>query len=214
VQRREVIGMGLDRLHDFFAASVTASAALLGLLFVAINIQPERTFGDDASGHRLAVATSTFVALGNVLFLSLGGLLPHLNLGAVAVIAGIGGAVNTLLLLDDLRRRAFQVAARTLLITAGILLLYALQVWWGLDLLRHPDDSGAVEGLTYLLLFAYLAGLERAWELLGGPEHHLVKAVRQRRHGPSPERGAEAAPSGREPSLPHTAGAQHRPAEE
>ena len=54
----------------------------------------------------------------------------------------------------------------------------------------------------------------RAWELLGGTEYRLFRAIRQHRRRPPPARGAEAVPPGREPALTQARRVQHRPAEE
>jgi hypothetical protein len=68
---------GFAELHEFFAASVGAAAALIGLLFVAISVAPERTFGPAAEIERRLNAERAFTALGNVFFVSLGALLPN-----------------------------------------------------------------------------------------------------------------------------------------
>ncbi len=167
-----------DTLHDFFVASIGASAALIGLLFVTISIQTEQIFGAEASGERLAFAGSAFIALVNVFFASLIGLLPHLNFGLVAVL-GASGFVNSLLLLRDLRYRGSQSPA-------------PLEIWWGGQLLLHPDDLAALDSVTYVLVFAYGIGLARAWELLGGSDYGLVWLLLQKRRGGASGAGRDA----------------------
>jgi hypothetical protein len=44
----------------FFAASLAADGALIGLLFVAIAIEPERTFGKEAAQERELAASLAF----------------------------------------------------------------------------------------------------------------------------------------------------------
>jgi membrane associated rhomboid family serine protease len=55
----------------FFAASIGASGALIGLLFIAISIAPERTVGTMATPERAAVAGAAFTARSNVFFIAL-----------------------------------------------------------------------------------------------------------------------------------------------
>src|SRR5205823_252942 len=71
--------------QPFFAASMGAAAALLGLLFVAVSIAPERTVGAGAPIERQMVAESVFTALINAFFVSMGGASPGIPLGAVAL---------------------------------------------------------------------------------------------------------------------------------
>ena len=60
----------------FFVGSMAASAALVGLLFVAVSIKPERITARGAPPEPQAVAASAYIALVNAYFISLGGSIP------------------------------------------------------------------------------------------------------------------------------------------
>ena len=165
-----------DTYHDFFLASVGASAALIGLLFVAISLAPERVFGSNATGERLAFAVGAFIALVNIFFISLAGLLPFLNIGIVIVVAGGSGLVNTVLLITEIWQRRIQQGGRGRILLLGSLAIYALETWWGVELLRQPTRTSALENVTSVLLVAYAVALARAWELLGGQDYSLIRA--------------------------------------
>lgn len=164
-----------DTYHDFFLASVGASAALIGLLFVAISLAPEGVFGTAATGERLTFAVSAFIALGNIFFISLAGLLPFLNIGIPIVVAGSSGLVNTLLLVVDIWQRRIRRGGRGRILLLGSLAIYVLQTWWGIELLRHPTRTSVLENVTSVLLVAYAVALARAWELLGGQDYSLIR---------------------------------------
>src|SRR5258708_30910961 len=51
-----------EAFHDYFIASTGAGAALVGLLFVAVSIAPERTVMRSAPAERRAVALSAYTA--------------------------------------------------------------------------------------------------------------------------------------------------------
>ena len=70
---------------NFFIASASAGAALVGLLFVAVSIAPEQMVTRRAPMERQAVAGSAFTALMNAFFISLLALIPHFNIGFVIV---------------------------------------------------------------------------------------------------------------------------------
>ena len=163
----------------FFMASSGAAAALLGLLFVAVSIAPERTVASGAPLARQAVAASTFSAMLNAFFISLIALLPNSdprsasNAGIGAAILGTLGLVNSLrlawMLLKEvlkewrgwmsLVRRAFLVVA------AGV--IYGYELYYGGRLIAQPTDIGALYTLAGLIVAVYGVGLTRAWELLG-----------------------------------------------
>lgn len=70
---------------NFFIASASAGAALVGLLFVAVSLAPENIVTRRAPMERQAVAGSAFTALMNAFFISLFALIPHFNFGFVIV---------------------------------------------------------------------------------------------------------------------------------
>ncbi len=164
-----------ETYHDFFLASVGASAALIGLLFVAISIAPERVFGTAATGDRQAFAVSAFILLGNIFFISLAALLPYLNIGLAIVVAGGSGLVNTLLLGVDIWQRRLRWGGRGSTLLLGSLAIYVLETWWGSELLRQRDRTSALENVSAVLLVAYAVALARAWELLGGQDYSLIR---------------------------------------
>jgi hypothetical protein len=154
--------------QSFLSASVQASAALIGLLFVSISIAPERVFGGTAESRRQAQALSAFTALANVFFISFFSLIPNISLGPI--ITGIAGVavlqtLGLLLLLPQWRRE--HALRRGLFLFLLSAVIYGGEIEVGISLWIKPLDSGALTGLLEILLGAYAIGLGRAWELLG-----------------------------------------------
>ena len=140
---------------------------MIGLLFVAVSVAPERVFGRAASGEQTYRASSAFFVLANGLFVSLGALLPSLNLANILLPAGAAGLISMGLLILDLRRERRWVGFNVLLLL-GSIGIYAGEVWNALSLLRHPDSLAVIDAETYVLLAGYVVGLARAWDLVGG----------------------------------------------
>lgn len=161
---------------NFFVASTSAGAALVGLLFVAISIAPEHTVMAGAPLERQAVATNAFTSLLNAFFISLGALAPKTNLGWITVIMALAGTSGSLTMgWNLLRHRArWQNVLRTLLLLVGSLIVYGYELYFGLDLIKNPQDTGIVFILTELLIVVYAIGLIRAWELLGARRYGLL----------------------------------------
>lgn len=170
---------------NFFLATAGAGGALIGLLFVAISINPERTFGEGAPRERQAVAGSAFTALVNAFFVSTAALIPGESLGPVAIAMSIVGLLNTFragaqLVVYQLhlpRRGARDLAlriARSATILLISLVLYTFEFTNALDLTQHPAITGDVYAICALILAIYGVGLTRAWELLGAPRTGML----------------------------------------
>jgi hypothetical protein len=165
-----------DVFHDFFVASTGAGAALVGLLFVAVSIAPERTVTTEAPVERRAVAFSAYTCLLNAFFLSLAALLPQANLGLAALVLSAIGLANQCFLTWDLfrhvKRSWLSIVRGMVLIVAGFL-LYGGELYNALLLTLSPNNVAVISTLADLLLGIYALGLTRAWQLLGGRSHGL-----------------------------------------
>src|SRR5438270_3920757 len=138
---------------NFFIASTSAGAALVGLLFVAISIAPEHTVMAGAPVERQAVATSAFTSLVNAFFISLGALIPGSNnFGWITLIMGLTGVSSSLSMgWNLLRHRPRQQSVlRNLVLLVGSLIVYGYELYFGFDLIKNPQDTAAVFILTQL----------------------------------------------------------------
>jgi hypothetical protein len=179
--------------QPFFTASVAASSALIGLLFVSVSIAPERIFGEHAEAQKTAQAVSAFSALANVFFISLTSLIPGVVPGLVVTAVGVASILQLLSLLLRVRGwrgRGIQAirGAVLFLVSAAI---YGTEIYLGIVLWLHPESVGAQVGLLEVLLGAYAIGLSRAWQLLGAPRSGLLSYFldsleRRRPPGPKP----------------------------
>jgi hypothetical protein len=153
--------------QPFLTASVAASAALIGLLFVSISIAPERVFGEKAESRRMAQALSSFTALTNVFFISFSSLIPGAPIGPLVTVIAIPALLQTAgLLLLYPQWRAQGALRRGLFLFVISVGIYGYEMAIGIQLWMRPS-GGALSGLLGLLLGAYAIGLGRAWELLG-----------------------------------------------
>jgi hypothetical protein len=169
---------------NFFLACAGAGGALIGLLFVAVSINPGRTFGRAARSERQAIATNAFTAIFNSFFVSTIALLPgNVFGGAALVFAGLG-ILNTLIV--AYRLLTYQVQryhgssdlalhiVRGLFVLVGSLVLFSFEAVAAWDLLRHPHSLDDINMLGILVLASYGLGLTRAWELLGAPRSGIT----------------------------------------
>jgi hypothetical protein len=162
----------------FFTASVAASAALIGLLFVSVSIAPERVFGQQSDAVRQAQALSAFSALANVFFISLMSLVPGVLFGPVVTVVSIPAILQTLALLGLARQwHAAGIVARGLFLFLFSAALYGYELTLGIQMWREPTSKGALVNVLFVLMGAYAVGLGRAWELLGAPRGGLISYV-------------------------------------
>jgi hypothetical protein len=167
--------MTIPDFTSFFVASAGAGAALVGLLFVAVSVNPGRNAGPAAPPERQAVAASAYTALINAFFISMAALIASDSLGGAAIVLGSASIIGSLRLIGDLfePHLSRQSYARRVGFIALCLLVYGLQVFYGLQYLRYPRDVGWAYSIVYLLLAIYATGLTRAWQLLGARRRGL-----------------------------------------
>jgi hypothetical protein len=162
----------------FFAASAGAGAALMGLLFVAVSIAPERTVGSTASLVRQASSFTVFTAMANAFFVSLSALVPKANVGYAALALSLIGIVSTLSLSVrlSLRGLTWTNALPRFTLVAASFTAYGFELYDSIRLLVDASDVSAVDAITTLMLAIYGIGLVRAWELIGAHRQGFLLA--------------------------------------
>lgn len=161
---------------NYFLASTSAGAALVGLLFVAISVAPGRFFGHDALPERQVVAASAFSALVNAFFVSLTALIPGMNVGGVALVMGgfaLFGTVQQMRKLWDSHNGVLYLVRRVSLPVSS-LVIYGFEITNGISLIQHGMRVEPLYSLAVLLLVIYGVGLTRAWQLLGAPRSGML----------------------------------------
>lgn len=170
--------------HDFFLGEAGASGALVGLLFVAISVSPERITGKGAGIIEQSRASSALTALLLPLTLALVGLLPDAQLGYPAIIVSAAG----LLLVAATVRRLFSVdrsqreSPRGLVGLASFTAVLGFTLAYGIVALAQPHYTVAVDAIAAASIATLLLGVDRAWALIGGRDRgrrtSLVDLVR------------------------------------
>ena len=185
---------------QFFSGAATIAGALVGLLFVALSVSPERLRGTHASVEHQAIASTAFTALVDALFVSLIGLQPGGGLDFGAVILGTVGLTSSCGLAIRLwRARAGEdLSQRWPYLLGFIIAVYAAQVITGLTLRTPSSQADATVTFVYAL---FAIGIARSWELLGleggGPLDLLARSLGVRQlpaeppPGPDPVHGGE-----------------------
>jgi hypothetical protein len=167
----------------YFATVATAAAALIGLLFVAVSQRDETIFGIDARPGGEALAITAFTGLVNSFTVSLLAVLPTGRIGVAATVLAVLSIVTILRLHSRLH------AARNLTVLVITMVVYAIQLSYGITLIISPHSSGRLADLAYVLFATLLVSLQRAWALLRGTELRQAAGA-SATAGPSGEQGA------------------------
>ena len=153
----------------YFATMATAAAALIGLLFVAISQRDETIFGSHATPGGEALAITAFTGLVNSFVVSLLSLLPSGRIGIVATVMAVSSIITIVRLNSRLR------AARSGIVLVITLIVYVIQLSYGITLISSPHGGGRLTDLAYVLFVTLLVSLQRAWSLQRGA--HLRQAT-------------------------------------
>jgi hypothetical protein len=151
---------------QFFSGTATVAGALVGLLFVALSVSPERLRNVTGSVEHQAIAATAFTALVNALFVSLIGLQPGggLDYGAV-ILGGLGMTSSIGLAVRLWRARVAEALSRRWPYLLGfIIVVYTAQVITGFA----ADSASSQADLSVTFLYIMFGiGISRSWELLG-----------------------------------------------
>lgn len=160
-----------DGFHDFLLASAGVAGALIGLLFVAISVAPDRLLSEDASQSHRVRASTALTTFTNALSVALFALIPGVGVGSTASVVAIVGLLFVAASLVSLLRiyRTHPGELRDAGFLLGVAVVFALQLWFGLRLAADEGDVGAARGVCVLVVVCFLIGIARAWELIGGP---------------------------------------------
>jgi hypothetical protein len=164
--------------HDFFAGCATVSGALIGLLFVAISVSPEKLAGDSASADHQVKAGAAFSALINTLVIALIALLPATNLGPASIaLAAAGLASTTGLIILLWREHKEKIRPGQVVLLVVLIVLYGLQLANAVRLDGSPHDVNAVDNQAVLAIVFFLFAIARAWQLVGARDTSLLSTV-------------------------------------
>lgn len=194
--------------HDFFGGCATVAGALIGLLFVAISIFPQKLIGDKTGTDYQAKAGAAFSALTDTLVIALVALLPGASLGTAVTALAAAGLATTGSLIILLYREHTSVRLGPLILPVILLILYGLQLANGIALSNAPDDLSDLTSLGGLAIAFFLFAITRAWQLVGAWDMSLLSTVAKMSRGalldaqPVPgEQAGEAGPAGESADL-------------
>ena len=164
--------------HDFFGGCATVAGALIGLLFVAISVSPEKLAGDKASADHQVKAGAAFSALINTLVIALVALMPGTGLSAASIALSSTGLASTVGLIIFLwREHTERIRLGQVVLLVALIVLYGLQLANGTQLDGSARDVSAVDNQGVLLIVFFLFAIARAWQLIGARDTSLLSTV-------------------------------------
>ena len=157
-------------------ATAGVAGALIGLLFVAISVAQDRLTSDNADPIHQVRASAALTAFTNALTISLFALIPETGIAWVAVSVGVVGVLFIAGSLVSLvrERQAHRAALRDATFLIGQLVVFGLQIRWGLRLVANGHDTDAAQSIAILVVVCFLLGISRSWELVGGPSFSFL----------------------------------------
>jgi len=173
--------------HDFFSGCATIAGALIGLLFVAISVSPEKLTGATARTDHQVRAGAAFSALVNTMVIALVALLPGASLGEAGLILAAAGLATTVGLVIVLYREHGKVKRGDATMFLIMFVLYGLQLANAIKLEAAPHDVSRISDQGVLAIAFFLFGIARAWQLVGAREFSLVSTVTAMIHRPGGE---------------------------
>lgn len=153
---------------NFMLGSAIASSVLVGLLFVAVLLGPERVFGRSAPREHKISGRVAFVALSNAFFVSLGALIPGLSIVPVLIIFGGFAFLATVsqgmgYWRGLLRSPSVSFGVGLTLVGLGC---YGAELWLAGLILYSATAVNAFYSLPYLVMAMYALAFASMWGLM------------------------------------------------
>ena len=163
----------MGRYDNFFIASAGASAAILGLLVVAVSVVNADDDDSTTRELRTVLAGSAFVVLVDIFFVSLVALTGGpVVFGLSSIAMAAIGLLATRRLIPRAKRagnfsRGFR--ARNLNIAFAVISVggYSVQLGLAVALLTNTRSAALQRALVLVIVVFYGSALARAWEVTG-----------------------------------------------
>ena len=170
--------MLFDGYRELFVVIATSAATLIGLLFVAVSVSKGRSQAQPQVIREFRAAAA-LLAFTNPFTVALYSLVPGTGVGYPAAVVGAIGVVfvaagirATVALPAPLRQRGPQA-----FLILGLLVIFGLQIFFGVALVLHPHETGALKAIAYVLVASLLVGIGRSWELVGDWDTGLFSSM-------------------------------------
>ena len=161
------------RYESFFIASAGASAAILGLLVVAVSVVNADDDNPTTRELRTVLTGSAFVALVDIFFVSLVALIGgSVVLGLSSLAMAAVGLVATRRLIPRARRagnfsRGFRARRLNIAFASISVGGYSVQFALAVALLANTQSAALQRALVLVIVALYCSALGRAWVVTG-----------------------------------------------
>lgn len=163
----------MDRYESFFTTSAGASAAILGLLVVALSVVNADDANPTTRELRTVLAGSAFVVLVDIFFVSVVALTGGpITFGLSSIATAAVGLLATGRLIPRAKRAGnFSRSSRTRLVNLSFASMsvvgYSAQLGLAIALLADCKSTALQRALVLVIVAFYASALGRAWEVSG-----------------------------------------------
>ncbi len=161
----------LNSFGGFFVASGSASAAFIGLLFVALAIENQSPRDEGRQARRRALSSSSFIHLLDVFVMSLIGLTRQVEAFAiVSIVMALLCLVNIAEVLPRvIRTGSWSEPAAwrrpAVLLPSTSIALFLLQILFAILVALHPQGDEWIRLTLFPMVGVFVGALARAWLL-------------------------------------------------
>jgi hypothetical protein len=181
---------------NFFLGTAGVSGALIGLLFVAISVAPERRTPLTKLQFDLRAAKA-FTVFSNALVISLIALIPKSDIGSTAIVVGAVSVASCVALVILTLTEAPSGYRRTELARIGVQgAVFVYEIVVGVQVMGTTGDQNGVGSLATLVVVLFLIGMARSWQLLGARDTGLLTLVMHQLRSPAGADGSTGAHDG------------------